>query len=189
MKKITYLTTNPFKVREANMVLRDKYGFDLEIINPDFEIYEIQAKTCAEVAGFSAQYAANKIGKPCVKSDTGLYLDGLGGLPGPYNAYFDKQIGVKKFLQMFKNEKNRNARLENCFAYCEPGKEPIIFAGGCTGTVAKEARGHDGRWHDYFFIPDGETQTLAEIGDEDQVRKATFFGSAIDDLAEWLKQH
>lgn len=188
MKSITYLTTNKFKVREAKMVLGDKYGFEIDIINPDFEIYEIQAKTCAEVAGFSARYAANKIGKPCLKSDTGLYLEALGGLPGPYNAYFDKQIGVEKFLSMLEKETNRKARLEHCFAYCEPGKEPVIFSGGCNGTIAKESRGADGRWHDFFFIPDGETQTLAEIGDEDPMKKNTFFGTAIDDLAEWLKK-
>jgi hypothetical protein len=36
-------------------------------------------------------------------------------------------------------------------------------------------------------VPDGETKTLAEIGDEDPVKKTSFYGSAIDDLAEWLK--
>ena len=187
MNSIVYLTTNKYKIREAEIILRDKYGINIEIMNPDFEIYEIQAKTCAEVAGFSARYAADKLKKPCLKSDTGLYLDALGGLPGPYNAYFDKQIGTKKFLAMLKNEKNRKARLEHCFAYCEPGQEPIIFTGGSTGTIAKEARGHDGRWHDFFYIPDGETETLAEIGDKDKVKKTLFGGQAIDDLAAWLK--
>ncbi len=184
---LVYLTTNKFKVREAEMVLGKQYGIELEIINPDFEIYEIQAKTCGEVAGFSARYAADKIEKPCLKSDTGLYLEMLGGLPGPYNAYFDKQIGYEKFLRMVKNEKNRKGRLEHCFAYCEPGKEPVIFTGETYGTVAMEARGHDGRWHDFFFVPDGETKTLAEIGDEDPIRKNTFFGTAIHDFAKWYK--
>ena len=40
MKKIIYLTTNPYKVREANTFLKGKYGFELEIIDPDFEILE-----------------------------------------------------------------------------------------------------------------------------------------------------
>ncbi len=187
MDAIIYLTTNKYKMREAELVLRDKYGFKIDAMNPDFEIYEIQAETCAEVAGFSARYAADKLGKPCLKSDTGLYIDALGGLPGPYNHYFDKQLGVEKFLKMFKNEKNRKARIEHCFAYCEPGGESIIFTGGSTGTISKEPRGNDGRWHDFFYIPDGETKTLAEIGDEDQAKKASFYGAAIDDLAEWLK--
>ena len=185
--ELIYLTTNRYKLREAEIVLRDKYGFDLKAMNPNFEIYEIQAKTCAEVAGFSARYAADKLGKPCLKSDTGLYIDALGGLPGPYNAYFDKQIGAEKFIRMLADETDRTARIENCFAYCEPGQEPVIFAGGCSGTISTELRGKDGRWHDFFFIPDGETKTLAEIGDEDVKKKSSFYGSAIDDLAEWLK--
>ena len=187
MSRIIYLTTNEFKFREAEIVLKGEYGLDIEIMNPDFEIYEIQAKTCAEVAAFSAKYAADKLGKPCLKSDTGLYLEALGGLPGPYNAYFDKQIGVKKFLNMIKDEKNRKARLEHCFAFCEPSKEPIIFTGGSTGTISEEPRGEYGRWHDFFFVPDGDTRTLAEIGDADEAEKASKYGDAIDKFAKWFK--
>ena len=189
MSKIVYLTTNKFKFREAEIVLKNKYGLDIEIMNPDFEIYEIQAKTCAEVAAFSAKYAANKLGKPCLKSDTGLYLEALGGLPGPYNAYFDKQIGVEKFLNMLKDQTNRKARLEHCFAFCEPGKEPIVFTGENYGTISKEPRGKDGRWHDFFYIPDGETRTLAEIGDESPEEKASKYGDAIDQFAKWAKEN
>ena len=105
MKELIYLTTNPNKVNEANEFFGKKYGFNIKIVNPDFEILEIQAKTCSEVAAFSAEYGANKLGKAVLKSDSGLYIDALGGLPGPYNHYFDKQIGVEKFLELFKNEK------------------------------------------------------------------------------------
>ncbi len=189
MKKLIYLTTNPHKVEEANEFFGKKYGFDLEIVNPDFEILEIQAKTCGEVARFSAKYAADKLGYPVLKSDTGLYLDALGGLPGPYNAYFDKQIGVDKFLEMLKGEKNRKARIEHCFAYCEPGSDPVIFTGGGTGTISRKAKGERGRWHDKFFIPDGETKTLSELRDIDYEREASYWGCAIDDFAKWYKEN
>lgn len=188
MNKIIYLTTNQFKFREAEIVLKNKYGLDIEIMNPNFEFYEIQAKTCAEVAAFSAKYAADKLGKPCLKSDTGLYLEALGGLPGPYNAYFDKQIGVEKFLNMIKDEANRKAKLEHCFAFCEPGKEPIVFTGESYGTISTSPRGKDGRWHDFFYVPDGETRTLAEIGDEDPEEKVRKYGDAIDQFAKWAKE-
>ena len=147
-----YLSTNPYKIAEVKTILNDKYGLDIELVNPDFEIYEIQAKTCAEVAAFSARYAADKLGQPCLKSDTGLYVEALGGLPGPYNAYFDRQIGVEKFLAMLADEDNRKARIEHCFAYCEPGKEPVIFSGGSTGVIAREPRGGHGRWHDFSIF-------------------------------------
>jgi XTP/dITP diphosphohydrolase len=185
MKKLIYLTTNPHKVEEANEFFGKKYGFNLEIVNPDFEILETQAKTCSEVVAFSAKYAADKLGCAVLKSDSGLYLDALGGLPGPYNAYFDKQIGVDKFLELLKNETNRKARLEHCFAYCEPGEEPIVFTGGGTGTVALEPKGERGRWHDKFYIPDGETMTLSELREIDYEKEATFWGDAKDQFAKW----
>lgn len=188
-KKLIYLTTNPHKVEEANEFFSKKYGFGIEIVNPDFEILEIQAKTCSEVAAFSAKYAADRLGCAVLKSDSGLYLDALGGLPGPYNHYFDKQIGVERFLQLLQDEKNRKARLEHCFAYCEPGKEPIVFSGGGTGTIAYEARGERGRWHDKFYIPDGETKTLSELREENYEREATFWGDAKDQFAKWYREN
>lgn len=188
MKKLIYLTTNPYKVNEANNFFKEKYGFELEIVNPDFEILEIQSETCSEVAAFSAKYAADKLGYAVLKSDTGLYLDALGGLPGPYNHYFDKQIGVEKFLDLIKDETNRKARLEHCFAYCEPGCEPIIFSGGGTGTISYEARGENGRWHDKFYIPDGETKTLSELRDIDYEKEASYWGDAIEQFAKWYSE-
>ena len=134
-------------------------------------------------------YAADRLGCAVLKSDSGLYLDALGGLPGPYNHYFDKQIGVEKFLQLLQDEKNRKARLEHCFAYCEPGKEPIVFSGGGTGTIAYEARGERGRWHDKFYIPDGETKTLSELREENYEREATFWGDAKDQFAKWYREN
>ena len=189
MEKLIYLTTNPNKVNEANEFFGKKYGFNIEIVNPDFEILEIQAETCGEVAAFSAEYGANKLGKAVLKSDSGLYIEALGGLPGPYNHYFDKQIGVEKFLELFKNERNRKARLEHCFAFCESGKKAIVFSGGGTGTIAYEARGTRGRWHDRFYIPDGETKTLSELREIDYVREATFWGDAKDQFARWYRKN
>ena len=189
MEKLIYLTTNPHKVEEANEFFGKKYGFNLEVMNPDFEVIEIQAKTCGEVVAFSAKYAAEKLKCPVLKSDSGLYIDSLGGLPGPYNAYFDKQIGIDKFLKLFKNETNRKARIEHTFAYCEPGEEPVVFTGGGTGTISKEARGTRGRWHDKFYIPDGETRTLSELRDIDHEYEASFWGTAKDDFAKWYKEN
>ncbi|HSQ97882.1 MAG TPA: non-canonical purine NTP pyrophosphatase [Rickettsiales bacterium] len=186
MKKLIYLTTNPNKVEEANKFFKEKYGFNLEIINPDFEIIEIQAKTCSEVVKFSVKYACEKLNCACLKSDAGLYIDALGGLPGPYSAYFNKQIGVEKFLSLIKDIKDRKARIEHCFGYCEPGQEPVIFSGGGTGTISYESRGNRGQWHSKFYIPDGETKTLSELQEIDYEYESQFWGSAKDDFAKWF---
>ncbi len=119
-----YLTSNPDKMHEAKEFFEKKHGLKVEILNPDFEPVEIQAETCAEVVAYTVKDAAERLGKAVVKSDAGFYADTLGGLPGPYSKYFDKQIGIEKFLHMLKDETNRKARIEHCWAYCEPGQEP-----------------------------------------------------------------
>lgn len=187
-KKLVYLTTNAHKVEEINNLFVKKYGFNIEIVNPDFEILEIQAKTCGEVAKFSAKYGAKKLGVPVLKSDSGLYIEALGGLPGPYNAYFDKQIGVDLFLDMLKNIKNRNARIEHCFAYCEPECEPVLFTGGSTGIISYEAKGNKGRWHDKFYIPTGEVKTLSELREISHEYESQFWGTALNDFAKWYQE-
>lgn len=189
MKKLIYLTTNKNKIEEANEFFMKKYGFNLEIMDPKFEILEIQAKTCSEVAAYSAKFASNKLNVPVLKSDSGLYIEALGGLPGPYNKYFDKQIGIEKFLDLMKNEKNRKARIEHCFAYCNPGEEPIVFSGGGTGQISLEAKGKRGRWHDKFYIPDGETKTLSELREENYEYEASFWGDAKDQFAKWYTEN
>lgn len=189
MRKITYLTTNSDKVREAQRFFGEKLGIDIEMMNPNFDLIEIQAKTCAELVAFTVKYAANKIGKPVVKSDAGFYIDALGGLPGPYSAYFDKQIGVDKFLELFRNEKNRKAHIEHCWAYCEPGGEPQVFSGGCTGTIALKSSGKSSRWLDKFFIPDSETETISEIRDKNYEKSNVFWGDAKEQLAKWIAEN
>lgn len=189
MKKLTFVTSNPDKAFEIKKYFGEKLGLDIEIINPDFDMIEIQAKTCAEVVAFTVKYVADKLGKPVIKADAGFYIDALGGLPGPYSAYFDKQIGIKKFLEMFKNEKNRKARIENCWGYCEPNQAPKVFCDGSTGTIAIKASGKSGRWLDKFFIPDGETETLSAIRDKDYEKSNQFWGNGKEQLIKWLESN
>ncbi|MEC9291318.1 MAG: non-canonical purine NTP pyrophosphatase [Pseudomonadota bacterium] len=189
MTKLTYVTGNLHKKAELEFFFKDEPSIQIDIIDPNFEVLEIQAKTCAEVAAFSAKYAADKLGIASLKSDSGLYIECLGGLPGPYNAYFDKQIGTEKFLELMKTQTNRKARLEHCFAYCEPNKEPIIFSGGSTGIIAQNAAGQSGRWHDQFYIPDGENETLSQLRDKDRTYEQQFWGTALLDFAAWFKKN
>ena len=88
MNELIYITTNPLKKAEVELLLVKKYGINVQFITPDFEVLEIQASNCGEVAKFSAKYTAEILQKPVLKSDSGLYIEALGGLPGPYNSYF-----------------------------------------------------------------------------------------------------
>ena len=69
-----------------------------------------------------------------------------------------------------------------------PGGEPVVFTGGGTGTIAYEPKGERGRWHDKFYIPDGETMTLSELRETDYEKETTYWGDAKDQFAKWYAE-
>ena len=73
--------------------------------------------------------------------------------------------------------------------YYDTSSEPSIFTGGGTGTISKTSKGNLGRWHDHFYIPDGETKTLSELREEDREYEAKFWGTAKFDFAKWYKEN
>ena len=90
MKKITYITGNCSKIMSAKQILEP---LGIEVDNIKMETTEIQANTVEEVAMYSAKEASDKLKCDVLKNDTGLYVEALGGFPGPYTHYVDEKLG------------------------------------------------------------------------------------------------
>ena len=70
-----------------------------------------------------------------------------------------------------------------------PNEKAIVFSGGGKGTLSFEPRGELGRWHDKFFIPNGQTKTLSELRAINKELEASFWGTAKDDFALWYQKN
>lgn len=88
MKKIIYVTGNMSKLMSARNIL-EPLGFEIDNIKMD--TMEIQADSVDEVAMHSAKEASDKLKCAVLKNDTGLFVDALGGFPGPYTHYVDEK--------------------------------------------------------------------------------------------------
>ena len=119
MKKITYVTGNWYKIMCARSIL-EPLGFEVD--NIKMETTEIQANNVEDVAMYSAKEASDKLKCDVLKNDTGLYVEALGGFPGPYTHYVDEKLGEDGLLKLLKGVDNRNACFIEAFAYCEYGK-------------------------------------------------------------------
>ena len=164
-KKITYVTGNWAKIESAKQTL---IPIGYEVDNIKMETPEIQADDVTEVAKYSAKWAAEKLGKPVLKNDSGLFVKSLKGFPGVYTHYVQDTIGEEGLLKLMKEINNREAYFKESLAYCEPGKEPIVFEGITKGTIAKEKSGTYGWSWDFVFIPDGENKTLGCFPDNER---------------------
>lgn len=95
MNKITYITKNWSKILSAKKVLEP---LGIEVDNIKIDTTEIQADTVEEVAMHSAKEASEKLKCTVLKNDTGLFVEALGGFPGPYTHYVDEKIGEDGLL-------------------------------------------------------------------------------------------
>ena len=165
MKKITYVTGNWYKIMCARSIL-EPLGFEVD--NIKMEITEIQANNVEDVAMYSAKEASDKLKCDVLKNDTGLYVEALGGFPGPYTHYVDEKLGEDGLLKLLKGVDNRNACFIEAFAYCEYGKDPVVFKSITKGRIATEKSGIYGWSWDFIFIPDGYDKTMGNYPDEER---------------------
>ena len=165
MKKITYVTGNWAKLASAKQAL-EPLGYEID--NIKMETPEIQADDVTEVAKYSAKWAAEELKVPVMKNDSGLFVESLKGFPGVYTHYANDTIGEDGLLKLMEGIKERSAYFKEAIAYCEPGKEPVVFEGITKGKIALEKSGTYGWSWDFIFIPEGEDKTLGNFPDEER---------------------
>ena len=100
-------------------------GYEVEQIK--MEVPELQSDLIEDVAKYSAKWASDKLKCDVLKNDSGLCVDALNGFPGPYTHYVDDTLKEDGILKLLDGVENRNAHFEEVLAYCEYGKEPVIF--------------------------------------------------------------
>lgn len=165
MKNITFVTGNWSKIMSAKQIL-EPLGINVNHVK--MNTTEIQADTVEEIAMHSAKEASEKLKCSVLKNDTGLFVEALGGFPGPYTHYVDEKLGENGLLKLLENVDNRKACFIEAYAYCEYGKEPVVFKSITNGQIALQKSGTFGWSWDYIFIPDGYDKTLANYPDEER---------------------
>jgi XTP/dITP diphosphohydrolase len=72
--------------------------------------------------------------------------------------------GVVRALEELAGQTDRRARYACELVALSPDGEERRGTGTLEGTIASERRGDEGFGYDPIFVPDGETQTVAELG-------------------------
>jgi XTP/dITP diphosphohydrolase len=100
--------------------------------------------------------------------DSGIEVDGLGGGPGVRSARSAAGDEVGWMLRELDGTKGdaRRARYVCELVALGPAGEELRGTGTLSGRIADDARGDAGFGFDPVFVPDGETQTVAELGNE-----------------------
>ena len=167
-------TRNPGKVIEITSILADP-GWSFSSLQEFPNVGEAEEKftTFAENAIAKAQFYASATGLYALADDSGLEVEALGGAPGVFSARYagahasdaDRRTLLLSDLTKV-GDLDRRARFVAVVAISKPNGEILNLSEGiCNGTIAFAPRGTGGFGYDPLFIPDGHTQTFAELPD------------------------
>jgi XTP/dITP diphosphohydrolase len=99
-----------------------------------------------------------------IGEDSGIEAAALDGRPGVQSARW-AQDGVAALLAALSGERDRSVRYVSTIVAVPAAGEEIVATGTLEGVAAEEPRGSEGFGYDPIFVPEGETRTVAQLGD------------------------
>lgn len=170
--KLVIATRNAHKLEEIQAI----FNFPNIEICSFFDFPEIpdvieDGLTLEENAEKKAIEVAKATGCFTLADDSGLEVMALNGAPGVYSARYAGEAcnysdNNEKLLRELCDKKDRSAQFRTVIAWADPAGNVRTVAGICRGKIGEELRGNNGFGYDPLFIPEGYTQTFAELSSE-----------------------
>ena len=167
--RLVLASRNAHKARELAAVLP---GWEVEPLG--LELPPETGDSFLENARAKARFARSRAdgGSWVAGEDSGLEVDGLGGRPGIRSARFageeaTDEENVRRLLAELEDVAGaaRRARYVCELVCVGPEGEEVAARGTLEGAIAIAPRGGGGFGYDPVFVPEGETRTVAELGD------------------------
>ena len=173
---LRYATSNEGKAREATKFL----GEGVESV--DVEYVEVQANDIRDIAAAGATAAFDKLGgeDPVIVDDAGLFIEALGGFPGPYSSYVEDTLGIERVANLAMGESETAASFRAVIGFTD-GTIVETFEGRCRGKIVPP-RGDGGFGYDPIFAH-GD-RTFAEMNVEEK-NAISHRGRALERFTEW----
>ena len=160
---VFFATNNIHKFNEARAILAK---FDISVGMLRVKNFELQHDSIKEIAQTSALEIFKRYGLPILLEDSGLFINGLNGFPGPYAAYVYKTIGNSGILTLMETKTTRTATFKTTLVYCASKNNPECFEGEIEGEITnKKIRDQSiyGFGFDPIFQPVGSPKVFAEM--------------------------
>ena len=163
MERLTLASRNAHKARELEALLP---GWHIEPLLVD-DYPDENGTTYDENALIKASFAFERVGGWTIGEDSGIEVAALGGRPGLHSARYAEEgaPAIAKLLAELEGVEDRRARYVSELVAITPDGTVLRGTGVVAGRIAGEARGTGGFGYDPVFVPDGEEQTVGELGD------------------------
>ena len=179
--QVRFVTSNPFKAAEAQEILGP---IGVRVVPIEMKIEELQTTDTHRLVRDKAVRAFANIARPLFVEHTGLYLKYMNDLPGGLTQIVWDALQADRFSELFGKSPDPRVTAKTTIGYID-GKKVHIFLGEISGRVAAKPIGNrDFQW-DCVFVPDGETETFAQMGS--RKNKISMRRRALDQYAAFLQ--
>ena len=157
MMRIRFLSRNAHKIDEAATILK---LVGVEVVPVHLPIDELQSDDTEKIVRDKVLRAYHGLGHPVFVEQTGLFLSQMNGFPGGLTQVFWDTLQADRVAEFFGGG---SVVARTRIGYCD-GKQISQFEGEISGSIAREPKGDRSFQWDCVFVPDGYSQTFAEMG-------------------------
>ncbi len=180
--RLLLATRNAHKLTELRRILAPRLAVEVLGLDdvPAFAELPETGATFAENALIKAREAVANTGLVAVADDSGLAVDALNGMPGVLSARWSgaaavapdgsklpgaDQANLNLVLEQLRDTpaERLGARFVCAAALVTPAGQEMVREGVMAGRLVRSPRGANGFGYDPIFVPDGYTQTSAEL--------------------------
>ena len=189
--KLVFATHNEHKLNEVQRMLPKEITL---LTLDEIGCFEDIPETSNTIEGNAIQkalYIKEKYGYDTFADDTGLEVAALDNAPGVYSARYageakDNEANIDLLFSNMKGKQERQAQFKTIFALCL-GEDLHTFEGIVRGEITHERKGEGGFGYDAVFLPEGYTDTFAQMS-ADQKNSISHRGRALQKLTAFLKE-
>ncbi|HEU4496150.1 MAG TPA: non-canonical purine NTP diphosphatase [Flavobacterium sp.] len=191
MAPLVFASSNKNKIKEIQLLLpRPIALLSLEDIGCHEDIAET-APTIEGNAMLKADYVTKNYGYDCFADDSGLEVRSLNGAPGVISARYagehkEDQANMDKLLSELRDKPDRKAQFKTVICLNLNGRQHL-FTGIAEGKIAENKMGNGGFGYDPIFIPDGFSESFAQLPLQTK-NEISHRGKAVRLLLEFLKE-
>lgn len=180
--RLRFLSNNKYKIAEVRSIL-GTIGVDVVPVGKKIE--EIQTTDIEKLVRDKCVKAFRIIGRPLFVEHTGLFIEKMNHFPGGLTQIFWDTLDADRVSSLFGQGDDSRVLAKTRIGYCD-GRRIHQFEGEISGRLSPQPQGNrDFQW-DCVFVPDGSSQTFAEMG-EDAKNAISMRRKALDVFAEYLR--
>jgi XTP/dITP diphosphohydrolase len=198
MRTLILATRNRHKTAELAAILGPEWIVEDLTVRPELPEPEEDGKTFEANAIIKALAASRALPGLVLADDSGLEVDALHGAPGIRSARYagekatDQQNRDRLLTELARvnhaAEEPATARFHCAIAVADAGVILSTFGGSVEGRIVLAETGTGGFGYDPLFIPDGYTQTFAEL-DAATKNRLSHRARAMEQAIAWLSSY